>query len=141
MARRVEEPDGDAADIVEDILGDISTSSLEGARGIPLDLDSQIQAANLEKTKVQTKALREKLERHRQEIWNSWSEEYFKCFAEAFSKFKNELIALHLTPKQLKVLQDKLESALESLQAKLDFMYNDFMENGLGKEDLEDDKL
>lgn len=49
VARRVEEPDGDAADIVEDILGDLTAGSLEGARGIPLDLDSQLQAAQLRK--------------------------------------------------------------------------------------------
>ncbi len=141
-ARRTSEPDSDAADIVEDILGDISAGSLEGARGIPLDLDSQIQAANLEKTKVQTKALREKLERQRQEIWNGWSEEFFQCFTEAFAKVKNRLIELHLSEEQLKTLTDSIDLALESMQTKLDFMYNDFIENGLEKEDnLEDDLL
>lgn len=102
-------------------------------------LKRQLKAATFEKTKVQTKALREKLEkqrsdRYRQEIWNRWNEEFFQCFAEAFSKVKNELNALHLTSTQLKVLQDEFDSALnlKSLQTKL----------GLGKEDsINDDKL
>lgn len=42
-------PSDDVADIVEGILGDISHGSLEGAQGIPLDLDSQLQAAQLRK--------------------------------------------------------------------------------------------
>ena len=50
LSSRVEElPSDDVADIVEGILGDISHGSLEGARGIPLDLDSQLQAAQLRK--------------------------------------------------------------------------------------------
>lgn len=135
-------PSDDVADIVEGILGDISQGSLEGARGIPLDLDSQLQAAQLEKIKVQTKALGEKLTRQRQEIWNSWNEEFFPCFAEAFAKVKNRLIELHLDEEQLKILKDSIDLALGSMKTKLDFMYNDWMENGLEKEDnLEDDLL
>jgi len=50
LANCMEElPDDDVADIVEGILGDISQGSLEGAKGIPLDLDSQLQAAQLRK--------------------------------------------------------------------------------------------
>jgi len=55
---------------------------------------------------------------------------------------KNRLIELHLNEEQLKTLTESIDLALESMQTKLDFMYNDFMENGLEKEDtLEDDKL
>lgn len=48
-ARFTELPNDDVTDIVEGILGDISQGSLEGAQGIPLDLDSQLQAAQLRK--------------------------------------------------------------------------------------------
>lgn len=55
---------------------------------------------------------------------------------------KNRLIELHLSEEQLKTLTDSIDLALGSMQTKLDFMYNDFMENGLEKEDnLEDDLL
>ena len=142
LSSRVEElPSDDVADIVEGILGDISHGSLEGARGIPLDLDSQLQAAQLEKTKVQTKALSEKLERHRQEIWNGWSQEFFECFSQAFAKLKNTLVSLQLDEEQLQTLNEALDSALSSMKDKLDFMYNDFMEKGLDDTIEEDDLL
>lgn len=55
---------------------------------------------------------------------------------------KNRLIELHLDEEQLKILKDSIDLALGSMKTKLDFMYNDWMENGLEKEDnLEDDLL
>lgn len=56
---------------------------------------------------------------------------------------KNRLIELHLSEEQLKTLTDSIDLALGSMQTKLDFMYNDFMENGINKEilDKEDDLL
>ena len=142
LSSRVEElPSDDVADIVEGILGDISHGSLKGAQGIPLDLDSQLQAAQLEKTKVQTKALSEKLERHRQEIWNGWSQEFFECFSQSFAKLKNTFVSLQLDEEQLQTLNEALDSALSSMKDKLDFMYNDFMEKGLDDTIEEDDLL
>lgn len=135
-------PSDDVADIVEGILGDISHGSLEGAQGIPLDLDSQLQAAQLEKIKVQTKALGEKLTRQRQEIWNSWNEQFFECFSTSFAKVKNRLIELQLNEEQIESFSEAIDNALSSMKDRLDFMYNDWMENGINKDDnLEDDLL
>lgn len=135
-------PSDDVADIVEGILGDISHGSLEGAKGIPLDLDSQLQAAQLEKIKVQTKALGEKLTRQRQEIWNSWNEQFFECFSTSFAKVKNRLIELQLNEEQIESFSEAIDNALNSMKDRLDFMYNDWMENGINKDDnLEDDLL
>lgn len=140
LENRVEEiPDDDVADIVEGILGDISQGSLEGAQGIPLDLDSQLQAATLEKIKVQTKAQREKLERRRTELFNEWSMAFFEAFTEAFTKFKNELIALQLSEEQLSILQKKLSLALQSLKDKLAFLEADYADDDEDKN--EDDSL
>ena len=58
-ARLEELPDDDfASELAESILGDVSHGSLEGAMGIPLDLDSQLQAAQLDNIKARTKMLR-----------------------------------------------------------------------------------
>lgn len=142
LSSRVEElPSDDVADIVEGILGDISQGSLEGARGIPLDLDSQLQAAQLDNIKARTKALGEKLQRNRQELWNGWSEEFFECFSQSFAKLKNTLVSLQLDEEQLQTLNEALDSALSSMKDKLDFMYNDFMEKGLDDTIEEDDLL
>lgn len=134
-------PSDDVADIVEGILGDISQGSLEGARGIPLDLDSQLQAAQLDNIKARTKALGEKLQRNRQELWNGWSQEFFECFSQSFAKMKNTLVSLQLDEEQLQTLNEALDSALSSMKDKLDFMYNDFMEKGLDDTIEEDDLL
>lgn len=134
-------PSDDVADIVEGILGDISHGSLEGAKGIPLDLDSQLQAAQLDNIKARTKALGEKLQRNRQELWNGWSEEFFECFSQSFAKLKNTLVSLQLDEEQLQTLNEALDSALSSMKDKLDFMYNDFMEKGLDDTIEEDDLL
>lgn len=141
MTARFEEvlDDDDAADIVEGILGDISHGSLEGARGIPLDLDSQLQAAQLDNIKARTKALGEKLQRNRQELWNGWSQEFFECFSQSFAKLKNTLVSLQLDEEQLQTLNEALDSALSSMKDKLDFMFIDFMENGIGNEDITED--
>lgn len=136
---RVEDlPDDDVADIVEGILGDISQGSLEGAQGIPLDLDSQIQEATLHKIRAQTRALDERMQRTRKDMFNDWSTAFFTAFQEAFTKVKNELIDLKLSEEQLKTLQEKISQALQTLQVKLDFLEQDFLENG--KEIQEDDK-
>ena len=55
---------------------------------------------------------------------------------------KNRLIELHLDEEQLQTLNEALDSALSSMKDKLDFMFIDFMENGINKDDnLEDDLL
>ena len=114
---------------------------MEGAQGIPLDLDSQLQAAQLDNIKARTKALGEKLQRNRQELWNGWSEEFFECFSQSFAKLKNTLVSLQLDEEQLQTLNEALDSALSSMKDKLDFMYNDFMEKGLDDTIEEDDLL
>ena len=135
-ARAVDEPDDDVADIVEGILGDVSHGSLEGAMGIPLDLDSQLQAAQLDNIKARTKMLGEKLERRKTELFNEWSEAFFTAFSEAFSKFKNDLISLQLTEEQLTTLQDKLDFALKSLSDKLAFLEADYADDSKEDDDL-----
>lgn len=66
-----------------------------------------------------------------------WNEAFFNEFSSAFAKFKNALIECHLNEEQIKTLQEKLASALSSLQDKLDTMYSDFLKD---KEESEEEK-
>ena len=83
--------------------------------------------------------LGEKLERRKTELFSEWSQAFFEAFTEAFTKFKNELIALQLTEEQLSTLQEKLSLALQSLKDKLDFLEQDYANNDDDKN--EDDSL
>lgn len=130
VARRVEEPDGDAADIVEDILGDVSGAEFA------VTSEERLREAQIANTEARTRMLSEKLERRKAELFNEWSRAFFEAFCEAFTKFKNELIALHLSEEQLSTLQEKLSLALQSLRDKLDFLEQDY-----SKKEEEDDKL
>ena len=64
IARRVSEPDSDAADIVEDILGDVSGAEFA------VTSEERLREAQIANTEARTRMLSEKLSRQRQEIWN-----------------------------------------------------------------------
>jgi len=102
---------------VEEVLGDINTD---------ISIDDDLKSARLDKLKVETALAQQKLEEQKQGIWNEWNEAFFEAFTEAFSKFKNDLISLHLGEEQLSILTDKLENALSLMQDKLDAMWNKF---------------
>lgn len=129
-ARFTELPSDDVADIVEGILGDVTGQTFAAT------VEDQLQEARLANVKARTAMLGEKLERRKTELFNEWSMAFFEAFAEAFTKFKNELIALQLNEKQLSTLQEKLSLALQSLKDKLDFLETDY-----GKDDKEEDDL
>jgi len=116
--RLIEEPDAESLEI-EDILGDISSSQGNTAEAY--------KEAQIELTKVKIKALTEKLQARKEELWSEWNEAFFDEFSEAFAKFKNGLIELHLNDAQLKTLEEKLDAAVNSMQDRLDSMLNDFM--------------
>jgi len=108
----------DEAQQVEEVLGDITNIS-----GMTSD---ELNAARLDNLKARTKLIEEKLENRKQELWAEWNEAFFEAFTEAFSKFKNDLISLHLGEEQLSILTEKLENALSLMQDKLDAMWNKF---------------
>ena len=123
------ELDGDAEQ-VEDILGDI-TSLPPGAAQL---MGDELTAARLSNLKARTALIEQKLEEQKQTIWNEWNEEFFDAFAEAFSRFKNELISLHLSEEQLAALTGKLEGALGLMKDRLDAMWTKFKEGEKGQE-------
>ena len=131
LSSRVEElPSDDVADIVEGILGDVTGQTFAAT------VEDQLQEARLANVKARTAMLGEKLERRKTELFSEWSQAFFEAFTEAFTKFKNELIALQLTEEQLSTLQEKLSLALQSLKDKLDFLEQDY-----AKDDKEEDDL
>ncbi len=87
---------------------------------------------------MRTALLKQQLEEKKQELWAEWNEAFFDTFTEAFSKFKNDLISLHLGEEQLSILTEKLENALKMMQEKLDAMWIKFKN---GENDEEDSKI
>ena len=120
--------DADAVE-VENILGDISDQ--ENSTNSTND---ELTAARLENLKARTLLINEKLESRKSELFSEWSEKFFEIFSNSFAKFKNEIIALHLTEEQLKVLTDKLENALLSMQDGLLQINSEFIDE---QEELE----
>lgn len=120
----------DDGQTVEEILGDITALSPSGSN------NDEMNAARLDNIKARTKLIEEKLADRKQELWAEWSEAFFTVFTEAFAKFKNELISLHLNESQISTLNDKLEGALSVMQDKLDAMWINFKED----ENVEEDK-
>ena len=112
---------------VDDMLNDVTD--------VTAAVDDDLAAARLENLKARTSLINEKLENRKQELWAEWNEAFFETFSEAFAKFKNELISLHLNEEQLKELTEKLENALKLMKDKLDAMYTNF-----SKEDEEQEK-
>ena len=118
----------DEAQQVEDVLGDLTDAS-----GVVTD---ELTAARLDNLKARTRLIEEKLEARKSELWSEWNSVFFEAFTEAFAKFKNEIISLHLNEEQLTVFQEKLETALTLMKTRLDGMWNRFKE----EEDEEQDK-
>lgn len=112
---------------VESVLGDISDTGM---------LSDDWKAARLDNIKARTKLIEEKLENRKKELWQEWNEAFFETFAEAFAKYKNDLISLHLSEEQLKTLAEKLENALALMHDKLEAMWNKFS----NEEDMEQEE-
>lgn len=121
-ADRFVDYDDEAAE-VEDVLGDVSS----GVSGGP-SLDD-LNAARLDNIKARTALISQKIVDQKREVWEEWNKEYFEIFADAFSKFKNELVSLRLSKDQLEVLKEKLETALSLLKDGLDGMWARYIED------------
>lgn len=95
---------------VENILGDVT----EGVDLLPSS-NSELTEARLDNLKARTALINEKLEQRKTELFSEWSEKFFDVFANAFARFKNSLVELHLSEEQLNTLTDNLENALKSM--------------------------
>lgn len=91
-------------------------------------LETMMINARLDNLRARTKEIEEKLDKHKKEVWMEWNEQVFIAFEEAFAKFKNDLISLHLNEEQLNALKDRLTESLKMLKTKLDFMYAHYKE-------------
>ena len=58
------------------------------------------------------------------------SKKFFEIFSNAFAKFKNDLISLHLNEDQLSILNEKLESALRSMDDGITQINSEWMNEG-----------
>lgn len=115
----------DEAEQVEDVLGDVTYT----------DQGSELTAARLDNLKARTALINEKLAQRKEQLFSEWSERFFLIFSDSFAKFKNSLIDIHLDETQLAVLNEKLETALKSMEDKLTQINEQWL-----NEDIEDDK-
>ena len=114
----------DTTQQVEQVLGDITNL----AEVNYTDPNSALQEARLDNLRARTSILTEKLEARKREMFSEWTEKFFGIFAMSFSKFKNELISLHLNEEQLNTLNEKLEYALKTMKDGLDAINAEWMD-------------
>lgn len=100
----------EGAQEVEEIIGDVT----DGIDLLP-NTSAELTEAKLANIKARTALINEKLDARKQDLFNEWSEKFFDIFSNAFARFKNTLIELHLNEDQLKTLTDNLETALKSM--------------------------
>ena len=100
----------EGAQEVEEIIGDVT----DGYDLLP-NTSAELTEAKLANIKARTALINEKLDARKQDLFNEWSEKFFDIFSNAFARFKNTLIELHLNEEQLKTLTDNLETALKSM--------------------------
>lgn len=101
----------DDAEEVESILGDVSDT----ADILASSPSNELTEAKLDNLKARTALINEKLEQRKTELFSEWSEKFFDVFSNAFARFKNSLVELHLSEEQLNTLTDNLENALKSM--------------------------
>ena len=116
---------------VENVLGDLT----EGIDVFPSN-SNELNEARLANIRARTAVLEEKLEQHKQELWNEWNEAVFNEFSESFARVKNALISMHLSEEQLNYLNEEISNALKNLELRLDSMWSKFKngEDNLGDE-------
>ena len=79
-----------------------------------------IMQARRRKIIKQTEYLQQKITAKKEQLFSQWSEKFFGVFSKNFSKFKNSLIELRLSDKQLNILTQNLEYAISNMQKSLD---------------------
>lgn len=110
--------------IVEEILGDVSTGQITEEVGNP---SIDIVEARRKEIITRTKYLEQKIIDKKHQIFAEWSERFFDVFQKAFSKFKNSLIELHLNEDQIKNLNENLDLALQNLENTLGEINNEYI--------------
>ena len=119
----IEELENESDDIVNDILGDITSNNITNENPENVDLNE----ARKKEIIVRTKYLEQKIEKKKNELFEEWSERFFQIFSKNFAKFKNTLIDLHLEEKQLKKLNENLDFALSNMEEGLSEILNEYM--------------
>ena len=122
----------DDAEEVESILGDVSDT----ADILTSSPSNELTEAKLDNLKARTALINEKLEQRKTELFSEWSEKFFEVFSNAFARFKNSLVELHLSEEQLSTLTDNLENALKSMNDGIEQINAEWM-NEQNEEDKE----
>lgn len=91
-------------------------------------------AARIDYTRARTALAKQQIIEQKQEIWDEWNMTYFNIFADAFVKFKNELVALKLSKEQITILTEKLDNALKLMRDGLDAMWQKYIEDKKNEE-------
>lgn len=108
---------------VDPVLAEISENSdFEGGL-----LNDKLKQTRIKKINAEIDYLNQKIQSRKRELFSDWSERFFNVFSINFSKFKNNLIELHLDDKQLSVLNESLDCAIQGMEKSLDQILNDFI--------------
>lgn len=106
--------------LAADVGGDISQIDLQQARR--------------QKILKETEYLSQKITAKKEQLFSQWSERFFIVFSKNFVKFKNSLIELQLTDKQVKILEQNLQNAIKNMQNSLDDIRLDYVEEDTGEQ-------
>lgn len=104
--------------LAADVGGDISQIDLQQARR--------------QKILKETEYISQKITAKKEQLFSQWSERFFMVFSKNFVKFKNSLIELQLTDKQVKILEQNLQNAIKNMQNSLDEIRLDYVEEDTG---------
>lgn len=106
--------------LAADVGGDISQIDLQQARR--------------QKILKETEYISQKITAKKEQLFSQWSERFFMVFSKNFVKFKNSLIELQLTDKQVKILEQNLQNAIKNMQNSLDEIRLDYVEEDTGEQ-------
>lgn len=111
----------DEDDILEELEGNVDFN-----QQLDDSLNNELKRAKIQKLKVDTKHVNQKLDFRKKELFTEWSEKFFEVFADQFGKLRNALINMHLNEEQLNIFNECLDHCINNLELHLDETWNQF---------------
>lgn len=100
-------------------------------------LNDQLKRVKIQKIKVDTKHLNQKLDFRKRQLFTEWSEKFFDVFADNFGKLRNCLINMRLNTEQMNTFNQTLDNCINNLELHLDDIWNQFQNE---KNEVNDEK-
>ena len=107
-------------DILDELEGNVDFNEQDTT------LNDELKRVKIQKIKVDTKHLNEKLDFRKRQLFTEWSEKFFEVFADSFAKVRNCLINMHLTKEQIDTFNETLQNCLNNLDLHLSQIWTEF---------------